>query len=163
MYEETVRSGRAMTVVGWGVIGSSTGIAALVLAVPAGWQDRPPSGSDIGVLVTTLALTLALGIGSVLMRMRVRVDEVLEVRVRPWWYRRRIDPTQVTSAQAVRMTGANSGGLGIRLVPGGTAVLLDGGPGVQLEIAGARSLRFRCNDPDAVVDALRVRGATVSG
>jgi hypothetical protein len=30
---------------------------------------------------------------------------------------------------------------------------------VQVAIRGARSLRFRCNDPEAVVDALRARGA----
>lgn len=160
-YEETVRPGRVLTVVGWLVIATSVGIAALVLAVPAGWQDEAPTASDIGVLVVTLALTVALGIGTLLMRMTVRVDEVLEVRVRPWWYRRRIAPGQITSAEVVHMTGGNSGGLGIRLVPGGTAVLLDGGPGVQLTIHGARSLRFRCDDPDAVVEALRVRGAAV--
>ncbi|WIE75065.1 hypothetical protein [Curtobacterium sp. MCSS17_007] len=158
-YEETVRSGRVMTVIGWAVIATAVGIATLVLAVPAGWQDQPPTASDVGVLVVTLAVTVALGIGSVLMRMTVRVDEVLEVRVRPWWYRRRVAPEQITSAEVVHMTGGNSGGLGIRLVPGGTAVLLDGGPGVQVTIRGARSLRFRCNDPEAVVAALRARGA----
>ncbi|MCM3504104.1 hypothetical protein M3666_03110 [Curtobacterium sp. ODYSSEY 48 V2] len=159
-YEETVRSGRVMTVVGWAVIATAVGIATLVLAVPAGWQDQPPSASDVGVLVVTLAVTVALGIGMMTMRMTVRVDEVLEVRVRPWWYRRRVAPEQITSAEVVHMTGGNSGGLGIRLVPGGTAVLLDGGPGVQVAIRGARSLRFRCNDPEAVVAALRARGAS---
>lgn len=159
-YEETVRPGRVMTVVGWAVIATAVGIATLVLAVPAGWQDQPPSASDVGVLVVTLAVTVALGIGMMTMRMTVRVDEVLEVRVRPWWYRRRVAPEQITSAEVVHMTGGNSGGLGIRLVPGGTAVLLDGGPGVQVAIRGARSLRFRCNDPEAVVAALRARGAS---
>ncbi|AIV40749.1 MULTISPECIES: hypothetical protein [unclassified Curtobacterium] len=159
-YEETVRPGRVMTVVGWAVIATAVGIATLVLAVPAGWQDQPPSASDVGVLVVTLAVTVALGIGMMTMRMTVRVDEVLEVRVRPWWYRRRVAPEQITSAEVVHMTGGNSGGLGIRLVPGGTAVLLDGGPGVQVAIRGARSLRFRCNDPEAVVEALRARGAS---
>ncbi|MEV7933651.1 hypothetical protein [Curtobacterium sp. NPDC089185] len=161
VHEETLRPGRTMTVVGWAVIATAVGIAALVLAVPAGWQDQPPTVSDVGVLVVTLAVTVALGIGSLLMRMTVRVDEVLEVRVRPWWYRRRIAPERITSAEVVHVTGGNSGGLGIRLVPGGTAVLLDGGPGVQVTIRGARSLRFRCNDPDAVVEALRARGAAV--
>ncbi|MFJ5145780.1 hypothetical protein [Curtobacterium sp. NPDC088465] len=159
-YEETVRPGRVMTVVGWAVIATAVGIATLVLAVPAGWQDQPPTASDVGVLVVTLAVTVALGIGMMTMRMTVRVDEVLEVRVRPWWYRRRVAPEQITSAEVVHMTGGNSGGLGIRLVPGGTAVLLDGGPGVQVAILGARSLRFRCNDPEAVVEALRARGAS---
>lgn len=159
VHEETLRPGRTLTVVGWAVIATAVGIAALVLAVPAGWQDQPPTASDVGVLVVTLAVTVALGIGSVLMRMTVRVDEVLEVRVRPWWYRRRIAPERITSAEVVHVTGGNSGGLGIRLVPGGTAVLLDGGPGVQVTIRGARSLRFRCNDPDALVEALRARGA----
>ncbi|MDT0212009.1 hypothetical protein [Curtobacterium sp. BRD11] len=159
-YEETARPGRVMTVVGWAVIATAVGIATLVLAVPAGWQDQPPSASDVGVLVVTLAVTVALGIGMMTMRMTVRVDEVLEVRVRPWWYRRRVAPEQITSAEVVHMTGGNSGGLGIRLVPGGTAVLLDGGPGVQVAIRGARSLRFRCNDPEAVVAALRARGAS---
>ncbi|MFL0390769.1 hypothetical protein [Curtobacterium sp. 179-B 9B NHS] len=159
-YEETVRPGRVMTVVGWAVIATAVGITTLVLAVPAGWQDQPPSASDVGVLVVTLAVTVALGIGMMTMRMTVRVDEVLEVRVRPWWYRRRVAPEQITSAEVVHMTGGNSGGLGIRLVPGGTAVLLDGGPGVQVAIRGARSLRFRCNDPEAVVEALRARGAS---
>lgn len=160
VYEETVRSGRAMSVVGWVMIGLSLGITALVLAVPAGWQDQPVTASDVGVVVVVLALTVALGVGTLLMRMEVRVDEALEVRVRPWWYRRRVAPAQITSATAVHMTGGNSGGLGIRLVAGGTAVLLDGGSGVQITIRGARSLRFRCNDPDAVLEALRVRGAT---
>ncbi|MDB6427779.1 hypothetical protein [Curtobacterium sp. 20TX0008] len=159
-YEETLRPGRVMTVVGWAVIATAVGIATLVLAVPAGWQDQPPTASDVGVLVVTLAVTVALGIGMMTMRMTVRVDEVLEVRVRPWWYRRRVAPEQITSAEVVHMTGGNSGGLGIRLVPGGTAVLLDGGPGVQVAIRGARSLRFRCNDPEAVVAALRARGAS---
>lgn len=159
VHEETLRPGRTMTVVGWAVIATAVGIAALVLAVPAGWQDQPPTASDVGVLVVTLTVTVALGIGSLLMRMTVRVDEVLEVRVRPWWYRRRIAPERITSAEVVHVTGGNSGGLGIRLVPGGTAVLLDGGPGVQVTIRGARSLRFRCNDPDALVEALRARGA----
>jgi hypothetical protein len=161
VHEETLRPGRTLTVVGWAVIATAVGIAALVLAVPAGWQDQPPTASDVGVLVVTLAVTVALGVGSLLMRMTVRVDEVLEVRVRPWWYRRRIAPERITSAEVVHVTGGNSGGLGIRLVPGGTAVLLDGGPGVQVTIRGARSLRFRCNDPDAVVEALRARGAAV--
>ncbi|WP_182047000.1 hypothetical protein [Curtobacterium sp. ME26] len=161
VHEETLRPGRTMTVVGWAVIATAVGIAAVVLAVPAGWQDQPPTASDVGVLVVTLAVTVALGIGSLLMRMTVRVDEVLEVRVRPWWYGRRIAPERITSAEVVHVTGGNSGGLGIRLVPGGTAVLLDGGPGVQVTIRGARSLRFRCNDPDAVVEALRARGAAV--
>ncbi len=138
VHEETLRPGRTMTVVGWAVIATAVGIAALVLAVPAGWQDQPPTASDVGVLVVTLAVTVALGIGSLLMRMTVRVDEVLEVRVRPWWYRRRIAPERITSAEVVHVTGGNSGGLGIRLVPGGTAVLLDGGPGVQVTIRGAR-------------------------
>lgn len=161
VHEETLRPGRTMTVVWWAVIATAVGIAAVVLAVPAGWQDQPPTASDVGVLVVTLAVTVALGIGSLLMRMTVRVDEVLEVRVRPWWYRRRIAPERITSAEVVHVTGGNSGGLGIRLVPGGTAVLLDGGPGVQVTIRGARSIRFRCNDPDALVEALRARGAAV--
>ncbi|MDM7886268.1 hypothetical protein QUG92_14230 [Curtobacterium sp. RHCKG23] len=161
VHEETLRPGRTLTVVGWAVIATAVGIAALVLAVPTGWQDQPPTASDVGVLVVTLAVTVALGVGSLLMRMTVRVDEVLEVRVRPWWYRRRIAPERITSAEVVHVTGGNSGGLGIRLVPGGTAVLLDGGPGVQVTIRGARSIRFRCNDPDALVEALRARGAAV--
>ena len=161
VHHEIVRSGRFTIVVGLSTVGLVLAIAALVVAVPAGWQEWPPSASDVGVLVVTLALTLAVGIGTALMRIEVRVDEVLEVRVRPFWYRRRIAPTRITSATVVRMTGANSGGWGLRLVPGGTAVLLDGGPGVQVEVAGARSLRFRCNDPEAVVSALRARGASV--
>ena len=112
-YEETVRPGRVMTVVGWAVIVTSVGIAALVLAVPAGWQDGPPTASDVGVLVVTLALTVALGIGTLLMRMTVRVDEVLEVRVRPWWYRRRIAPAQVnvkaTTEENLGFTGSGEG------------------------------------------------------
>jgi len=161
VHEETVRSGRTMVVFGLSTIALVVAITALVVTVPAGWQDWPPSPSDVAVLVVSLGLALAVGVGVALMRLEVRVDEVLEVRVRPWWYRRRIAPAQITSAAAVEMTPGNSNGWGIRLVGGGTAVLLDSGPGVQVTIAGARSLRFRCNDPEAVVEALRVRGAPI--
>lgn len=159
-YEEVVPSGRLMLWVGLGlmaVVVVSVGIP-LVVATPTG-EDL--GTGDVAALAITFVGTLVLAVGVVMMRVHVRVEDVLEVRVAPFWYRRRIDPTRITSAESMTLTGGNSAGWGIRLVPGGTAVLLDNGPGVQVTVAGKRSLRFRCSDPEAVVDALEARGATV--
>jgi hypothetical protein len=159
-YEEVLPSGRLMTVVGIALIVVGIGAVVLPLTVPSS-PGRGMSAGDTVAVVGTLVLTTVLGIGVVRMRQHIRIDDVLEVRVTPFWYRRRIALDRITSATPMAMTGLNSGGWGIRLVPGGTAILLDSGPGVQLTVAGGRSLRFRCGDPDAVVAALEARGASV--
>ncbi|GAA1494498.1 hypothetical protein [Curtobacterium herbarum] len=159
-YEETLPSGRLMPVVGIALIVIAVGAVALPLVVP------PSPGNDMGpgdtaVLIGTLAVTVVLGVGVVRMRETVRVDDVLEVRVTPFWYRRRIPLDQIASVTPMTLTGRNSGGWGIRLIPSGTAILLDHGPGVHVAVHGKRALRFRCGDPDALVAVLEARGASV--
>jgi hypothetical protein len=159
-YEEELPSGRLVLMVGLVIVALALAPILLVFLVPPSpGYDRDPG--DVAVLVVTLAVSVVLGVGVVRMRQHNRVDDVLEVRVTPFWYRRRIAPERIASATRVQMTALNSGGWGIRLVPGGTAILLDTGPGVQVTVSGARSLRFRSNDPDAVLAALEARGASV--
>jgi hypothetical protein len=159
-YEEALPSGRLMPVVGIALIVIAVGAVALPLVVPPSpGKDMGPG--DVAVLVGTLAVTVALGVGVVRMRQTIRIDDVLEVRVTPFWYRRRIPLDRIASVAPMDVTGLNSGGWGIRLIPSGTAILLDSGPGVHVTVRGKRALRFRCSDPDALVAALEARGATV--
>ncbi|PYY32148.1 MULTISPECIES: hypothetical protein [unclassified Curtobacterium] len=159
-HEEALPSGRLMTVVGIALIVVGIGAVALPLTVPSSPGGRVGAGNAVS-LVGTLVLTTVLGIGVVRMRLHVRIDDVLEVRVTPFWYRRRIPLNRIASATPMEMTALNSGGWGIRLIPSGTAILLDNGPGVHVTVDGKRALRFRCSDPDTVVAALEARGASV--
>lgn len=159
-YEEVVPSGRLMLWVGLGLAAVVVVTVGVPLAVASPTRQDVGTGDTIA-LVATLVGTLVLAVGVARMRIHVRVDDVLEVRVTPFWYRRRIDPAQITSAVPMVLNGVNSAGWGIRLVPGGTALLLDNGPGVQVHVAGKWSLRFRCGDPQALVAALDARGASV--
>ena len=159
-YEEALPSGRLMPVVGIAVIAIAVAAAALPLVLP----PSPGHGlgpGDVAVLLGTLVVTAVLGLGVVLMRQRIRIDDVLEVRVTPFWYRRRIPLDQIASVTPMEMNGLNSGGWGIRLIPSGTAILLDNGLGVHVTVRGKRALRFRCSEPDALVAALEARGASV--
>jgi len=159
-YEEALPSGRLMRVVGIAVIAIAVAAAALPLVLP----PSPGHGlgpGDVAVLLGTLVVTAVLGLGVVLMRQRIRIDDVLEVRVTPFWYRRRIPLDQIASVTPMEMNGLNSGGWGIRLIPSGTAILLDNGLGVHVTVRGKRALRFRCSEPDALVAALEARGASV--
>ena len=158
-YEEALPSGRLMPVVGIAVIAIAVAAVALPLVLPPSPGHLGPG--DVAVLLGTLVVTVVLGIGVVRMRQTIRIDDVLEVRVSPFWYRRRIPLDRIASVTPMEMNGLNSGGWGIRLIPSGTAILLDNGPGVHVTVRGKRALRFRCGDPDALVAALEARGASV--
>ena len=159
-YEEALPSGRLMPVVGIAVIAIAVAAVALPLVLPPS-PGRGLGPGDVAVLLGTLVVTVVLGIGVVRMRQTIRIDDVLEVRVTPFWYRRRIPLDRIASVTPMEMNGLNSGGWGIRLIPSGTAILLDNGPGVHVTVRGKRALRFRCNEPDALVAALEARGASV--
>lgn len=159
-YEEALPSGRLMPVVGIAVIAIAVAAVALPLVLPPS-PGRGLGPGDVAVLLGTLVVTVVLGIGVVRMRQRIRIDDVLEVRVSPFWYRRRIPLDQIASVTPMTLTGLNSGGWGIRLIPSGTAILLDNGLGVHVTVRGKRALRFRCGEPDALVAALEARGASV--
>ena len=159
-YEESLPTGRLMPVIGIALIVIAVGAVALPLVLP----PSPGQGlgpGDVAVLVGTLVVTVVLGIGVVRMRQTIRIDDVLEVRVTPFWYRRRIPLDRIASVTPMEMNGLNSGGWGIRLIPSGTAILLDNGLGVHVTVRGKRALRFRCSEPDALVAALEARGASV--
>ncbi|MCP1502906.1 hypothetical protein J2Y89_001650 [Curtobacterium herbarum] len=159
-YEESLPTGRLMPVIGIAVIAIAVAAVALPLVLP----PSPGQGlgpGDVAVLLGTLVVTVVLGIGVVRMRQTIRIDDVLEVRVSPFWYRRRIPLDRIASVTPMTLTGLNSGGWGIRLIPSGTAILLDNGPGVHVTVRGKRALRFRCNEPDALIAALEARGASV--
>lgn len=159
-YEESLPTGRLMPVIGIALIAIAVAAVALPLVLP----PSPGQGlgpGDLAVLVGTLVATVVLGIGVLRMRQTIRIDDVLEVRVTPFWYRRRIPLDQIASVTPMEMNGLNSGGWGIRLIPSGTAILLDNGLGVHVTVRGKRALRFRCSEPDALVAALEARGASV--
>lgn len=159
-YEESLPTGRLMPVIGIALIVIAVGTVALPLVLP----PSPGQGlgpGDLAILVGTLVVTVVLGIGVLRMRQTIRIDDVLEVRVTPFWYRRRIPLDRIASVTPMEMNGLNSGGWGIRLIPSGTAILLDNGLGVHVTVRGKRALRFRCSEPDALVAALEARGASV--
>ena len=159
-YEESLPTGRLMPVIGIALIVIAVGAVALPLVLsPSPGQGLGPG--DTAVLIGTLLVTVVLSIGVVRMRQTIRIDDVLEVRVTPFWYRRRIPLDRIASVTPMEMNGLNSGGWGIRLIPSGTAILLENGPGVHVTVRGKRALRFRCNEPDALVAALEARGASV--
>lgn len=159
-YEESLPTGRLMPMIGIALIVIAVGTVALPLVLP----PSPGQGlgpGDLAILVGTLVVTVVLGIGVLRMRQTIRIDDVLEVRVTPFWYRRRIPLDRIASVTPMEMNGLNSGGWGIRLIPSGTAILLDNGLGVHVTVRGKRALRFRCSEPDALVAALEARGASV--
>ena len=159
-YEESLPTGRLMPVIGIALIVIAVGAVALPLVLPPS-PGQDMGAGDVAVLIGTLVVTVVLGIGVVRMRQTIRIDDVLEVRVTPFWYRRRIPLNRIASVTPMEMNGLNSGGWGIRLIPSGTAILLDNGPGVHVTVRGRRALRFRCNEPDALIAALEARGASV--
>ncbi|WP_144765702.1 hypothetical protein [Curtobacterium sp. 9128] len=157
-YTETTGASRLFRVLGIATVTGSVGVGALVAVVPP-TPGKEASGTDLVIASIALVLVAVLGVGLAASRLTVQVDDLLTVRMTPW-YRRTINPRTITSASVVDLRGRAVGGWGVRLAPGqGTVVLMDDGPGVRLGIEGRRDLSFRCGDPERVLAVLTRQGA----
>jgi len=157
-WDETFGPTLTTRLAGGGVVVLAVVVLALVLFAPDGTNVTGPS--DLALVVVVCGALATLGAALASTRMTVRLDRLLEIRIGPFWYRRRIDPTTVTAAVAVDLRPDRSG-TGARLGRNGMVVLLDAGSGVRVSVAGMRDVAFRCDDPPRLIAALHERGATV--
>jgi len=162
-HEEHTGTSRLFRLLGIGMVLSSVAITVVLLTVPAS-PGSEPTTVDLVITIATIVVVAVLGAALAVARMSVVVDDALVIRMTPFWYRRTIDPATITEAVPVELRGSQWGGWGIRFGLGtGTGVLMDNGPGVRLRIRGKRDLSFRCEDPEAVIAALRANGAGGGG
>ena len=159
-HEEHIGTPTAFRLLGIGTVLTSAAVTVAPLLVPPS-PGSEPNAVDLAVIITTMIIVAGLGVALAIARMSVVVDDALVIRMTPFWYRRTIDPATITEAVPVELRGSQWGGWGIRFGLGtGTGVLMDNGPGVRLRIRGKRDLSFRCEDPHAVIAALRANGAS---
>jgi len=155
-YEEAFATPTSLRISGLATMALCVGLLVLVAVVPDRSDD--PAAASIGA--TAAVAVGLLGAGLATMRMRVVLAEVLDVRVRPLWWRRRIDPSTITALSTVTVDPRAAGGFGARISPGhGTVVLLSAGPGLRVSVAGMRDVTFRCSEPDRLAAMLVARGA----
>ncbi|OII33182.1 hypothetical protein BIU98_07065 [Curtobacterium sp. MMLR14_010] len=159
-HEEHIGTSMAFRLLGIGMVLGSVAIAVVLVMAPSS-AGSEPNAVDLAVIITTMIIVAGLGVALAIARMSVVIDDALVIRMTPFWYHRTIDPATITEAVPVELRGSQWGGWGIRFGLGtGTGVLMDNGPGVRLRIRGKRDLSFRCEDPYAVIAALRTNGAS---
>lgn len=125
----------------------SAGTVTLILGVVSGFVLHPPTG-------VLLALTGALL--AYLASIRVVVDQRgLTVGTgpfgRPMW---RLRPEDITEVSAENISPIHYGGYGIRMIPGSTAVLLRGGPGIVVTRRSGRRFAVAVDDAETGASVL---------
>ncbi|NKY34009.1 hypothetical protein HGA13_13110 [Nocardia speluncae] len=120
------------------------GIVMLAMGVVTGFVAQPWAGVLLA-LTSLLLIQLAL--------VRVVVDQRgLTVGTGPFgWPRWQLAPTEITEVAAEDLSPVQYGGYGIRMIPGSTAVLLRGGPGIVVTRRSGR--RFAVSVDDAETGA----------
>lgn len=123
-------------------------VGGLVLLATVVAREAPAAalGAGVGVL-------LGAGLGAVLARaaivVRVGTDHV-ELAFPPV-FRRVLDARDIAEVRAVHVSPASSGGVGLRVVPGGcTGLLFHGGPGVEITASDGRTYTVVVPDPEAL-------------
>lgn len=116
------------------------GMIAFLLGVVTGFVLQPLTG---------VLLALTGGLLAQLASIRVVVDQRgLTVGTGPFgWPRWRLRPEDITEVSTEDISPARYGGYGIRMIPGTTAVLLRGGPGIVVTRRSGR--RFAVSVDDA--------------
>lgn len=120
------------------------GIVMLAIGVVTGFVAQP----WVGVLLALSSLLLIQ-----LALVRVVVDQRgLTVGTGPFgWPRWQLSPEEITEVAAEELSPVRYGGYGIRMIPGSTAVLLRGGPGIVVTRRSGR--RFAVSVDDAETGA----------
>ncbi|MFI5720079.1 hypothetical protein [Nocardia sp. NPDC051750] len=116
-----------------------TGLVSLVIGVAVGVVVHPLVGS-IAVLAGVLATQLAV-VRVVVDRRGLTVGSGLL-----GWPRWQLAPAEITEVTATDISPAHYGGYGIRLVPGATAVVLRGGPGIVVTRRSGRQFAVSVDD-----------------
>ena len=105
---------------------------------------------------------LYLGLAFLLARVEVKVDKAgLSVRLGGALTARRIGLDRISSARAIDLEPKEWGGWGYRMIPGGTAVVLRRGDGIEVSLEGGR--KFAVTVDDAATGAALLNGLVRRG
>lgn len=126
---------------------SAAGMVTLLLGVVSGFALQPLTG-----VILALAGALLAHFASI----RVVVDQRgLAVGTgpfgRPMW---RLRPEEITEVSAEHISPIHYGGYGIRMIPGSTAVLLRGGPGIVVTRRSGRRFAVAVDDAETGASVL---------